>query len=123
MSLRHVLFICCLLALLFWGIVAGIINYTSPEYASWLVLVLLYASATLAMGSTFLPLNFYLRMKLKSRAIILREFNTALRQSILIGLLGLFLLLLARYGYFTVLNAIVLCIVLTLIEYMISNKN
>ncbi len=100
-----------------WGTFVFVINMIDPEGTNWLGFVLFYCSLGLSLAGTFSIVGFLVRFKILKKALVFRQVAEAFRQSFLMSLLIMIILMLLEKGLFTWVNLFLLVIGIFLLEY------
>lgn len=112
-----------LITVLGWSSWAVVITKLSPFTSTTLALLLFYASLCLALTGTFTLLNYYLRLMMNKRQIYNAQFNTALRQGLLLSLMVCIALIFQRLKVLTWWDSLLLLGIVLLIEFYFMAKN
>ncbi len=119
MTLRSYLIIMSITTAVCWVILVLILNMTDPFHTNWIGFVLFYGSLFLAIMGTAAIVGFLVRFVLLKHELVFRSVKAAFRQSFLIGLLMISVLILISQDLFSWVNLFLLIFGLTLLEYFL----
>ncbi len=119
MTLRSYLIIMSITTAVCWVILALILNMTDPFHTNWIGFMLFYGSLFLAIMGTAAIVGFLVRFVLLKHELVFRSVKAAFRQSFLIGLLMISVLILISQDLFSWVNLFLLIFGLTLLEYFL----
>ena len=117
MSLKKYLILMSLATLVCWGLFIFIIFTINPLETTLLGFVLFYFSLALSLAGTFSILGFLFRFKILKKDLVFRQVTEAFRQSFLMSLLLIIILILLSKNLFTWINLLILVVGLSLLEY------
>jgi hypothetical protein len=110
------------LTIVCWGIFAFIIGLVNPEATNWLGFILFYSSLAASLIGSFAIIGFIVRFLFLKDEIIFNLVKISFRQSFLISLFIISLLILKSVDLFNWLNLILLAVIFTIIELVITSS-
>ena len=122
MTLKNYILAMSVLTVICWGIfifIAGIIN---PLSTNWIGFFLFYISLGVALIGTSSILGLVLRFFFAKDEVVFNSVKNSFRQSFLLSLFIISLLILKAANYFSWLNLILLIILFTILEIFLSAK-
>ncbi len=122
MTLKKQLFAIFTITLLSLGVWLAILFNTDPNKADLITRCAFFASLFVFLTGLFTFLGFYLRVYFSNREIIYNNFPIALRQSILISLIIVGLLVFSSLHVLTIWVAAIFVLAIILIEFFFKSK-
>ncbi len=106
-----------------WGIFLFVANLIDPTATNWLGLLLFYAALFAALSGTISLIGFFVRFIVRQKDLAFNLVRTAFRQSFLLALFIILLLVLKSQQLFSGLNLALLVIIFTIGELFLSSFN
>jgi hypothetical protein len=122
MTLKSYLWVMSALTAFCWGIFIFVINLVDPAATNWLGFVLFYASLAASLIGTISLLGFIIRFYTSSGEPMFNLVKAAFRQSFLLAVFIVLILILKSQNLFNWLNLILLVILFTIIEMFLTFK-
>jgi len=110
------------LTLLSWAISIFLINSINPETTNWIGFIFFYFSLFLSLSGSLALIGFIIRKKTMKEALDLYIVKTSFRQAFLFSCLITATLFMLGEHLFSWLNILILIIILSIIEYLLINK-
>jgi hypothetical protein len=112
------------LTLVCWGIFAFVAGLVDPTATNWLGFALFYFAFFIALSGTIALIGFFLRAVVWKKELIFNLVRVSFRQSFLLSLFIVILLILKSQNLFTWLNLSLLVIIFVILELVfLSLKN
>lgn len=122
MTLKNYLLTMFVLTAVCWGMFAFVIGMVDPEATNWLGFILFYSSLAVSLIGSFAIIGFVARFIFSKDEVIFNLVKIAFRQSFLISIFVISLLILKSAELFNWLNLILLAIIFTIIELVITSR-
>ena len=123
MTLKSYLFVMGVLTAICWGILLFVANLVDPSATNWLGFLLFYLAFFLSLSGTIALLGFLLRFVVLKKKLAFNLVKTAFRQSFLLSLFIVILLILKSQSLLNWLNLILLVSIFLVLElFLISYK-
>jgi len=119
MTLKNYLFVMGALTLFCWGIFAFVAGLVDPTATNWLGFVLFYLAFFIALSGTIALFGFFLRAVVLKKELIFNLVKISFRQSFLLSLFIMILLILKSQNLFTWLNLGLLVIIFAILELVL----
>lgn len=123
MNLKKSLFAIFTITLLSLGVWLAILFNTDPNNSDLITRCAFFASLFTFLAGFFTFLGFYLRVYFSNREVIYSNFPIALRQSILLSLIIVGLLIFQSLKVLTIWTIVVYILAIVLIELFFKSKN
>ncbi|MBD3248012.1 hypothetical protein GF382_01825 [Candidatus Falkowbacteria bacterium] len=117
MTLKSYLILMSIATIMCWGAFAFVINAVDPTETNRIGFLLFYSSLGLALAGSFSIFGFLIRFKILKRALVFRQVAEAFRQSFLMSLMVIAILMLLSRDMLTWLNLFLLAAGISLLEY------
>jgi len=122
MTLKHYLWTMLALSAACWGIFIFVVGLVDPSSTNWLGFILFYASLAASLVGSFAVAGFVVRFFFSKEEIIFNLVKNSFRQSFLISLFVISLLILKSVDLFNWFNLILLAVIFTVIEVSLTAK-
>jgi len=121
MTLKNYLVVMLTLSAICWGIFFFIATLVHPLTTNWLGFLLFYASLFAALSGSIALLGFFLRFIVRKKDLAFNLVRTAFRQSFLLSLFIISLLILKSQNLFNGLNLALLIVIFTIAELFLGS--
>jgi len=121
MTLKNYLVVMLTLSAICWGIFFFIATLVDPLTTNWLGFLLFYASLFAALSGSIALLGFFVRFIVRKKDLAFNLVRTAFRQSFLLSLFIISLLILKSQNLFNGLNLALLIIIFTIAELFLGS--
>lgn len=122
MTLKNYLLTMFILTAACWGIFAFVVGMVDPGATNWLGFILFYSALSVSLIGSLAIIGFIVRFLLSKEQIIFNLVKNSFRQSFLISIFIICLLILKSVELFNWFNLIVLAVIFTIIELIITSK-
>ncbi len=122
MTLKNYILAMSVLTAICWGVFIFIAGTINPFSTNWLGLFLFYISLGVALIGTSSILGLVVRFFFAKDEAVFNSVKNSFRQSFLLSLFIISLLILKAANYFSWLNLILLIIIFTILEIFLSSK-
>jgi hypothetical protein len=123
MTLKSYLLVMSVLTGISWGIFIFVASLVDPTLTNWLGFLLFYLALFVALSGTIFLVGFVIRFIALKRELAFNLVKSAFRQSFLLALFIVFLLVLKAQDLFAWLNISLLVVIFAILElFLISYK-
>ncbi|MFA7088093.1 MAG: hypothetical protein WC146_02005 [Patescibacteria group bacterium] len=123
MTLKNYLLVMSVLTAVCWGIFLFVAGMVDPTATNWLGFLLFYLSLFAALSGTATIIGFFFRFVALKKELAFNLVKISFRQSFLLSLFIILLLILRAGGLFNWINLSLLVIIFTILElFLISYK-
>lgn len=122
MTLKNYLWTMSALTAACWGIFSFVVGIVNPEATNWLGFTLFYSSLAASLIGSLAIVGFLIRFSFSREEIIFNLVKVSFRQSFLISVFMVCLLILKSADLFNWLNLIILAVIFSIIEFVITSK-
>jgi len=123
MTLKNYLAVMLTLTAICWGILFFVANLIDPTATNWLGFLLFYAALFAALSGTISLIGFSLRFVVRKKELAFNLVRTAFRQSFLLALFIVLLLVLRSQQLFNWLNLVLLVVIFAIAELFLGSFN
>ncbi len=123
MTLKSYLFVMGVLTLICWGIFIFVANLVDPEATNWFGFLLFYLALFLSLSGSIAIIGFLTRFATRKKQLTFNLVKVAFRQSFLLSLFIIVLLILKSQHLFNWFNLFLLLVIFLILElFLISYK-
>ncbi len=123
MTLKSYLFVMGVLTAICWGIFLFVANLVDPEATNWFGFLLFYLSLFLALSGFVSVIGFLVRFVALKKKLAFNLVKISFRQSFLVSLFVIMLLIMKSQHLFNWFNLLLLLIIFLILElFLISYK-
>lgn len=123
MTLKSYLFVMSVLTTISWVIFLFVANLVNPEITNWFGFLLFYCSLFLALSGFISLLGFIIRSIVLKEKLAFRLVKVSFKQSFLVALFIIILLILKSQHLFNWINSLLLVIIFIILElFLVSYK-
>jgi len=123
MTLKNYLTVMFTLTAVCWGIFLFVASLVDPTATNWLGFLLFYAALFAALSGAISLIGFLVRFIIRKKELAFNLVRTAFRQSFLLSLFIISLLILQSRDLFSWLNLILLVAIFSIGELFLSSFN
>lgn len=116
MTLKNYLYVMGALTLVCWGVFSFVVSLIDPTTTNWLGFTLFYLALFIALSGTIALIGFFLRVVVWKKELVFNLVRVSFRQSFLLSLFMVILLILKSQNLFTWLNLSLLVIIFVIVE-------
>ncbi len=123
MTLKSYLIVMSVLTTACWGIFVFVASLVDPTATNWIGYILFYLTLFAALSGAIFLVGFVIRFVALKKELAFNLVRNAFRQSFLLALFIIFLLILKSHSLFSWLNISLLIMIFTILElFLISYK-
>lgn len=122
MTLKNYILAMTFLTAICWGFFIFVMNMINPFSTNWLGFLLFYTTLTVSLIGTASIIGLGTRFFFAKDQAVFNSVKNSFRQSFLLSTFIVFLLILKSAEFFSWLNLVLLIILFTILEILLSSK-